>query len=266
MYSRKQEKKRMIDIHSHILPNIDDGAKNTEMSLEMAQSYIENGYTEVIATPHWIEYGGTPKRERVIEVLSSFKKRLEVEGIDLKIHLGNEFFITPNLLQYIEEKEGATLNNSDYVLVELPMREYPQYVESVLFDLQLKGYRPIIAHPERYSFYREDPNRLGKLISKGIYAQMNFPSIAGQYGKEVQKSAEIFLKHNLIHLAGTDSHSNRRRSPKVKEAVKLVKGIVGEDEFHAMTTSRPAKIIANEEFVVKEPVEVKRKKWFQFWR
>ena len=67
----------MIDIHSHILPNIDDGAKNTEMSLEMAQSYIENGYTEVIATPHWIEYGGTPKRERVIEVLSSFKKRLE---------------------------------------------------------------------------------------------------------------------------------------------------------------------------------------------
>lgn len=82
--------------------------------------------------------------------------------------MGNEFFITPKLLYYIEEKEGATLNNSDYVLVELPMREYPQYVESVLFDLQLRGYKPIIAHPERYAVFQEDPNRLGKLISKGF--------------------------------------------------------------------------------------------------
>ena len=256
----------MIDIHSHILPNIDDGAKDKEMSLEMARLYIENGYREVIATPHWIEYGGTPKRDRVVEVLSAFNRRLEVEEIPLKVRLGNEFFITPKLLYYIEEKEGATLNNSDYVLVELPMREYPQYVESVLFDLQLKGYKPIIAHPERYAVFREDPNRLGKLISKGIYTQMNFPSIAGQYGKEVQKASNIFLEHNLIHMMGTDSHSNRRRSPKVKEAIGLLKKIVGEEEFKKMTSTRPEHIIRNESFEVGTPKEYKKKKWFQFWR
>ena len=116
----------MIDIHSHILPNIDDGAKDKEMSLDMARLYIENGYREVIATPHWIEYGGTPKRDRVVEVLSAFNRRLEVEEIPLKVRLGNEFFITPKLLYYIEEKEGATLNNSDYVLVEILMWESSQ--------------------------------------------------------------------------------------------------------------------------------------------
>lgn len=256
----------MIDIHSHILPNIDDGSKDKEMSLDMAQLYIENGYTEVIATPHWIEFGGTPKRDRVIEVVSAFNRRLEAEGMKLKIHLGNEFFITPKLLQYVEEKQGATMNNSDYVLIELPMRGYPQYVESVLFSFQLKGYKPIIAHPERYFFYREDPNRLVKLIERGIFTQMNFPSLTGQYGKEVQKAAVTFLEHKLIHFVGTDAHSNRRRSPKVKQAVDMLRDLVGEEELTEMTLTRPQKIIDNATFEIESPMEIKRKRWFEFWK
>ena len=140
--------------------------------------------------------------------------------------MGNECYITPNLLQYVEEKEGSTLNDTNYVLVELPMGEYLMYTEEVLFDLQLKGYRPILAHPERYGFFREDLNKLGELVKKGIYTQMNLPSLSGQYGKKVQKAAKTLVEHQLIHFAGRDSHSDRRRSPKVQEAIEELKKMI----------------------------------------
>lgn len=256
----------MIDLHSHILPGVDDGAEDMKMALEMAQLYVENGYDQIIATPHWIEYGGTTKRSENIEVLASFIRKLEEAGIELKVRLGNEFFITPNLVQYVINQEGATLNNSDYVLVELPMRDYPQYTENVIFDLQLKGYKPIIAHPERYEYFRETPEVLAKLIERGIYTQMNLPSLTGQYGKEVQKSAKVFLEHQMVHFLGTDSHSNRRRSPRVKEALQLVEEMVGKEMKEELTNLRAKKVIENQSLVVPNPIQIKKKKWFQFWK
>lgn len=256
----------MIDIHSHILPEVDDGSKDMEMSLRIARLYIENGYSKVIATPHWIEYSGTTYKEENIKVLDSFKKCLKEEEIPLEIYLGNEFFITPNLIQYIEEKKGSTLNDSSYVLVELPLADYPRYTEEVLFDLQLKGYRPIIAHPERYLYFAKEPNLLASLIEKGILVQMNLPSLGGQYGKEIQKAAITFLEHDFVHLVGTDTHSDRKRSPRVQDAIEKLVKIVGEEKKELMTKIRPEYILKNQSFEVDLPKEMNGKRWWEIWK
>lgn len=256
----------MIDIHSHILPGVDDGAKDLAMSLEMGRQYVENGYTKVIATPHWIEYGGTTLKKTNQEVLKRLRLAFQEEQIPLELYLGNEFFITPNLTTYLNKEEGASLNDSKYVLVEFSMTEYPPYLESALYNLQLKGHVPIIAHPERYQYFAEDPNKLGALIKKGMLAQMNLPSLKGQYGKEIQVTAKLLLEHQMIHLVGTDAHSTRTRSPQVSDTIEKLREYVSEAEIDQMTTIRPQAILDNEDFTVEEPIEyLKKKKWYQFW-
>lgn len=256
----------MIDVHSHILPGVDDGAKDMDMSIEMARMYLENGYEKVIATPHWIEHAGTANMEENSEVLSSLQEALEQNNIPLEVRLGNEFFIAPDLFRYVDGGEGAAMSGSSYILIELPIREYPRYTESVLFDLQLKGYRPIIAHPERYEVFREDPNKLRELIKKGIYTQMNFHSITGLYGKEVQKQAVEFLEHGFIHMIGTDAHSSGRRSPDIGEAYSVLEELVGKEEAVELTKKRAEQMIEDRSIAVPETTEIKRIKWYEFWK
>jgi len=252
----------MIDIHSHILPNVDDGAENIEESIAMARIYLDNGINKVIATPHYIEgYENSIKENNVI-ALEKLKEALDKEGLDLKVYLGNEIYISMDIPSLIKEGKVATLNDSRYVLIEFPMIDMPMYTESVIYELLLKGYIPIIAHPERYSSIIEDPNILYELISKGALAQLNLPSLEGKYGEEIKNTAEILLKYNMIHLVGTDAHSKGRRAPYVKKSLDLLIELVGETVFIEITYLNPLKVISNEIISPNTPIKYKKPKGF----
>ena len=165
-----------------------------------------------------------------------------------------------DLIGDLEEGRVASLYDSRYVLLELPMQDMPLYVESLIYELQLKGYTPIIAHPERNSTIVEDPNILYNLIEKGALAQLNLPSLEGRYGEKIKETAEILLSHNMIHFLGTDAHTNRGRSPKVSEGLNILKSLISEEKYEDLTINNPTKLINNQSINIEEPIEYKKRK------
>jgi protein-tyrosine phosphatase len=233
----------MIDIHSHILPEIDDGSKDMEMSLSMARLYVQNGFERVIATSHYFGEGKGPQLEELGKSKSELEDMLDREGIDIRIELGNELYLSPDILESIRTGKALSLAGSRYVLIEMPANEVPEYTEDILYELQIKGYIPIIAHPERNSEIVRNPNILYTLIEKGSMAQLNLHSLTGMYGKDVMHTANTILKHNLIHFVGTDSHSNNRRSPLVKNSLKLLETRLGKERYFRIVYQNPELMI-----------------------
>ena len=254
----------MIDIHSHILPMVDDGSEDMHMSIEMARMYIENGIKTVIATPHYIDGSIATSLENNRTTLKELRMELEKEKIDLEVLLGNEAYISLDLVKDIEEGKVSTLNGTRYILIELPMHDIPLYVEDMIFELLLKGYTPIIAHPERNTKIMEDPNILYNYIDKGALAQLNLPSIEGRYGEEVKATAGILLKHNMIHFLGTDSHTNRGRSPKVKNSLTILETIVSDEDMEYLRHKNAKLLLENKIIDIKTPIKYnprRQKSW-----
>ena len=247
----------MIDIHSHILPNVDDGAEDIEESIAMARIYLDNGIEKVIATPHYIEgFENSSKDENMI-ALEKLKEALYKEGLDLDVYIGNEIYTTMDMFALLAEGRVATLNNSRYVLIEFPMLDMPMSTDNIIYELLLKGYVPIIAHPERNRNIIEDPNILYEFINKGALAQLNLPSLEGKYGERIKTTGEILLRHNMIHFVGTDAHSKDRRAPNVKNSLSLLEGIVDSKTFEEITYLNPSKVIEDETFEPSVPIEYK---------
>lgn len=249
----------MIDIHNHIIQGVDDGSKDLEMSLDMARIYLRNGIKKVIATPHYIEKDSLAldRNKKALEILN---KELKKNNLDLKVYLGNEVYISMNVLKDIQEERIATLNGSRYVLIEFPMKEIPIYAETVFYELLVNGYIPIIAHPERYIKIQDDPNVLLQFIKKGALAQINIPSLQGFYGKNAKETSRILLEHKMVQFAGTDSHSNRRRSPEVQESLELLRNIVSSREYRYITEENANNILEDITFSPPTPIKYKRKR------
>ena len=250
----------MIDIHSHILPKVDDGSKNIEMSLSMARQYVENGIKHVIATPHFIEDSFNSDNLTNRLALEYLQEQLKLESIPLKVYSGNEVYISLKTIEDLISGKISTLNNSKYILIELPMYDIPIYTEDIIYGLLLKGYIPIIAHPERNSKIVNNPNILYEYIKKGALAQLNLPSLESMYGKSIQNCANIILEHKMIHFIGTDAHSNRNRSPKVKDSLVKLRKIVGEEEFIKITSTNGELLIRNQLIPINNPIKLLNKK------
>ncbi len=245
--------KSMLDIHSHILPNVDDGSRDMEESIEMARIYLDNGVDKVIATPHYIEGAENSTKDENLRALEKLRETLSNNGLDLKVYLGNEVYFTMEIINYLKEGKVSTLNDSRYILLELPMYDMPLYTEDLIYELLLNGYIPIIAHPERNLKIMENPNILYELIIQGALAQLNLPSIEGSYGSRVKDTGEILLKHNMIHFVGTDAHSQNKRAPNVEKSLDILNGIVDQKTYKNITYLNGLKIINNEEIMVEGP-------------
>lgn len=252
----------MIDIHSHILPRVDDGSEDMAMSIKMAKMYLEGGIKTVIATPHYIEGSTITSLDNNRIALERFKRVLDKEGLDLEIFLGNEVFISMDIIRYIEKEKVSTLNGSRYILIELPMFDIPLYVESVIYGLLLKGYIPIIAHPERNTKIMRDPNILYKYINKGALVQLNLPSLEGKYGSKVKDTARILIEHKMIHFVGTDAHTNRLRSPKVNMALERLSTLVSNEDFERLTYGNAKLLLGDKVIDVKSPIKYQERKGF----
>lgn len=197
----------MTDTHSHILFNIDDGSNNIEESIAILKEMAEVGFKHVILTPHYIE--GTeysaPNEEKDIK-FALLEKRIKEENLDITIHLGNEIFLHNNLIASIEGAKCYGLNKSNYLLVELPFHNQIRGLIDILYEFKVKGYTPIIAHPERYTYLQDNPDLVDKLKEEGTLFQCNYSSILGYYRKDAERLMKYMLKKHYVDYLGTDIH------------------------------------------------------------
>lgn len=247
----------MIDIHSHIIPKIDDGSESFEESYTMFLEAEKAGFTDIISTSHYIENyfeADSIKRHAWIEAMN---KVLKENKINLKLHCGNELYITQNLIKLIKQKKASTLADSKYVLFELPMNNNVKYLNEMIFEIKSLGMIPVIAHPERYVYVQKNPNLLIPLIEQGALFQSNYASIIGYYGNHAKNTVKKLLKNNMIHFLGSDCHKKNDIYSKMNEIMIELEKILDKEKIEELTTINPSKILKNEEIKITEPIKVK---------
>jgi len=211
-----------IDIHSHIIPGVDDGAKDEKMALEMLKIAHDCGTRHIIATPHYF-IGNTRFDFADIKAKCAHINKLAVDvGIDITVHPGCEVFITLELAELYEQGKIGTLAGSRCMLVEFPMMSIPPYIDNVLYDLQLKGIIPIIAHPECNIEIQQKPGLMESYLERGILSQVNAGSITGNFGVKARRTVMRFLKEGWVHFVASDAHSDTSRAPDLKNAAIII--------------------------------------------
>lgn len=250
--------KNLIDIHCHLLFGVDDGSSSLEESIEMIKIYKEQGYTGAILTshyrdPYWVD------REKYQEPFEILKKA--AAELDFSVYTGNEIFVDSDIVSKLNSNKIYPLANSNYVLVEFPFFGTPHYAKNLLFELQLEGYIPIIAHPERYEFIQNDIEKLYEFVNDGSLAQINLSSLKKE-GTKIYNTVTKLLERNLISFAATDSHSSTWRRPNTGEPFKKLLELKGEDFFNEIIFENPNKLLANEAIYItpKEKPKDKPKK------
>ncbi|TAK33908.1 MAG: hypothetical protein EPO21_11320 [Chloroflexota bacterium] len=257
----------MIDLHTHILPGLDDGAETLEDSIRMAQVAAEDGITRLVATPHGAEWGGGASREDLATRVAELRAVLAVRGVNVTVHPGLEIYLDPDLPAQLESGSIFPLNDTRYLLVELPLQSYPRYVDQVFFDLQLRGYHPILAHPERNNGIQKDHRLLEQLVERGVLAQVTAGSLLGAWGSMVKKTAQVFVERRLVHIIASDAHTYEgARAPRLSAAVRMAAKLIGEDSALAMVERTPERILAGEEVSPEPILQARGHKSWLFWR
>jgi len=250
----------MIDFHSHILPYIDDGAKSFDMSLEMMRISNDDDVKYICATPHYIAGEYEVNKEAYEEKINGLRYLCEKNNICTNIVSGLEIYINPDLAQLYEDGRIWGINDSRYLLIELPMEQFPLYTEEVFYELRLKGATPIIAHPERNIKIMKNPNLLENLIEQGALAQLNAGSLKGLYGKEVKVFAEELVKRNMIHLIGSDAHNSSSRKPNLSSSLKILNSLNG--ELYAWIHENQHKVLNGKDV---DTLSIRKKKRFSLF-
>lgn len=234
----------MIDIHSHILPGIDDGAADIDASVVLLRELFDNGVTDVVATPHYVdETNYISTRAANMKLLKKLRTRLKKEKINVELYLGNEIYICPKILELLDGGKITGLGGSKYLLVELPMSgEYPGYMDAFM-ELQRAGYKVVLAHPERYTAFLKDFDSIAELYDMGVLLQCNLGSFIGHYGKASRKIAERLAKNDMIFAVATDIH--HPRGPKfMPSAIKKLSRFYDTFELEDIFEKNPKKILA----------------------
>ena len=236
----------MIDIHTHILPNIDDGSKSVRETLQMITEARNAGFTHIITTSHFIENSyNAPKSYRRI-MISDFQKYINKARLNVELYDGAEIFITPNIIKLLKLNIAPTMAHRRYVLFELPLNAKVVYTNYVIDDLIALGYIPIIAHPERYKVVQHNYKVALEWVERGAYLQANYASIIDVYGKEARKTLLKLLECNAITFLGSDCHRSASIYTKMNEISKRYISKVGNRKFYELSTINPSKIIKNE--------------------
>lgn len=234
----------MIDVHSHLIYGVDDGCKTIEESIEILKSLNEMGVTNTIVTPHFINETNyvSPKLDN-LKKLVEIKQRLIDENINVNVYLGNEVYIDRNISKLVKENKICTLNNTEYILMELPMSGiYTDYID-IFMNLINEGFKVVLAHPERYVSFQKDFNKIYELQEIGVLFQCNLGSILGEYGKESKKTIKRMLKEKLVFMIGTDIHHKKAKYDMLKKAKKKYKKYLTENEIENILINNAKKIL-----------------------
>lgn len=216
------------DVHSHFVPGIDDGAKTIEDSVQMITEMYNMGYKKVITTPHTMSdyYRNTP--QTILGGLETVRSALKAANVPIQIEAASEYYIDYDFERKLQENGLLTFGNK-YVLFEISYMNPPDNLYHVIFEMQLRGYKPVLAHPERYNFWHTDFEKYEAFIDKGVLLQMNINSLSGYYSIATKKIAEQMIDKNMISFLGTDCHHMGH--------IGLVKEVVYEKHLHKLIES-----------------------------
>lgn len=193
------------DIHSHLIPGIDDGSPNMEISVKLVKKFVDLGYKKIVTTPHVMcdYYQNTP--DKILGGLNDLREELQKKNIKIDISAAAEYNLDDGLQALIDKKEILTFGDN-HVLFELPFMQEPRNLQEVIFNFQMAGYKPILAHPERYTYWYDTFERYDELRARGVLLQMNLLSLTGHYSPQTRKVAEKMVDANLVDAVGTDCH------------------------------------------------------------
>ena len=248
----------MIDFHSHIVFGVDDGSDSIETSTKILKEAEKAGFDSIILTPHYMVDYYEVEKDQINEKIERLRQACREEDIDLTLYQANEIYITNHMIELLNENKASSINDSRYVLFELPMSHESSNLLEVVYSLLENGKIPVIAHPERYSFVQKDPNILLELIENGVLLQTNYGSITGQYGKDVQKTAMLLIKNNFIHFLGSDVHRPHQVYGRVDEAIKQLEKILSDKKIEELTHLNAEKVLKDEDIDVDMPTEIKQ--------
>ncbi len=259
----------MIDLHSHILPGVDDGPSHVEGSLKMAECAVADGIHTLVATPH--AFNGTYHNSlpHILTHIARLKKIIIENQIPLDICPGAEVRIHQDMGRSVKEGETASINNTGhYILVEFPYNMILPGSRDALFQLFLKGITPVLAHPERNLALQRNPDILSDLVNMGCIVQLTAMSITGELGHDAMEYSHFLLKQRQAHVIATDSHNAESRPPVLSSAVDVTAHILGDPEAaEAMVTINPSAILDGKPLKLPEPVKTSQKqgrwkRWF----
>ena len=262
----------MLDIHSHIIPAVDDGCKDEAMALAMLLKAAASGTSALFATSHVLSAGEHPSWEKLQTGVEWLRSACRDNDIDLQIYSGAEVFMDWELLDELAVNGSYCLNGEafgrqavTYMLVELPMQFLPQYADDFWYELRLKGVVPILAHPERYPELMAKTERLLKWRKEGLLLQCNAGSFAGRFGESAQRAAKLLLKNHLVDFIGSDAHRAVGRDTDMREGASVIREIAGEAELQRIAVENPERLIRGEAIEVVKPEKLEREKKKGFW-
>lgn len=242
----------MIDTHIHIIPEVDDGARSLLEAVEMLEMAKSEGVSEIIATPHFKEGLSLDS-----DVLEQYEKiHFEAERLGVKLHLGNELYLCEEGVDALRDDHVYTMANSSYVLVELPFHHFYPFHEALIHQIQLRGFKIILAHIERYQIFRRQPAKLAAMMDKGIYGQMNARYV---HERKTRKQALKWIEKGYVHVIASDGHNTDKRPPKLGDAYETVAAKFGVGAAELLFKDNPRRIIENEPLL---DLEVEHKKKF----
>ncbi|WP_075981929.1 tyrosine-protein phosphatase [Bacillus massilinigeriensis] len=249
----------MIDIHCHILPNVDDGPSNYFDVIEMANQAVMTGITHLFATPHHMNGRYENTKTEILAGVRSLNQILQNEKIPLSVHCGQELRIHREIFHTLDLNEVLTLDNQGkYLLVELPSKEIPDYTLDVIYELLLKGITPILVHPERNMMFHENPSLLFELVQVGALTQLTSGSIIGHFGKKIKNFSEKMMEHHLAHFVANDAHNIHSRGFFLQEAYEVIIRKFGVKQS-AYFNNNAELLLNGEKFQREEPMRIRNK-------
>jgi tyrosine-protein phosphatase YwqE len=204
-FFRKTKTATIVDIHSHLIPSLDDGATDMDNAIELINGLYLLGYKKLITTPHISDIFKNSK-ESILSNYSLLKEELIKRDIDIEIELGAEYYIDNHFIELLENQKLLAFGDKNYLLFEFSYFTAPRDIEELIYDMTLKGYTPILAHPERYIYWHNSFYKYVELKKMGVFFQLNLNSLSGYYGKEIKECAEKLIKKSYIDFVGTDTH------------------------------------------------------------
>ncbi|HEY0160262.1 MAG TPA: CpsB/CapC family capsule biosynthesis tyrosine phosphatase [Thermoanaerobaculia bacterium] len=234
----------MIDIHHHCLPGVDDGPRELAEAVDMCRMAAEEGIEAIVATPHVLR--GRWRTFSRHELESRLDLLREKVGDTPRLCLGSEYYFAHDMADVLESGNGILpLASSRYVLFELAANSVPPMLEQPLYRAQLGGWVPIVAHPERNLVFQQKPELLAQLIGHGARVQVTASSLTGAFGAQARAAAETFLRRRLVHFIATDAHNTTKRTPRIREAMTVLREIAGDEAAEALTRGNPLAVVEN---------------------
>lgn len=226
----------MIDMHTHILPGVDDGASDMEESICIIETAINEGIDTIVLTPHIRDDLDWKNIDKINKTYLSLKKECLARSLNIHLVLGAEILLIPTLIDRLKENPSVCFGKGElkYVLVEFPFYQFPLYTEDVLFKMLTENYIPIIAHPERYLYLNNKFKNIKKWAENGVVFQINTGSLNGQYGIRVKRFAKKLLKNGLVYFLGSDVHYIDKNLCSFNKAFKIASKITGEAQINVI--------------------------------